>query len=54
MTTKTPVKKYPQTKRVKVEQHKDDLRVLATATPRELAKAVVQGFGFKRDSNQRT
>lgn len=53
MTTKTPTKKHPQTPRIKVEQYKEDSQVLATVTPKELAKAVVQGFGFKRDSKQR-
>ncbi len=53
MTTKMPDRKHPQTPRVLKEQHKEDLKVLATATPKELAKAVVQGFGFKQGSKQR-
>lgn len=50
MTTKTPIKKRPQTPRIPVEQYKEDLQVLATVTPKELVKAVVQGFGFKKES----
>ena len=48
MMTKTPIKKHPQTKRITSRQHKDDLKALATASPKALAKAVVQGFGFQK------
>ena len=38
----------PRTPRIKADRHKDDLRVLATASPDKLARAVVQGFGLKK------
>ena len=48
MTTKTATQKYPQTKRIVSRQHKDDLKMLATASPKTLVQAVVQGFGLKK------
>ena len=41
--------KPPRTPRIKADRHKDNLRVLATSSPAKLARAVVQGFGFKKD-----
>ena len=40
--------KPPRTPRIKADHHKDDLRVLATSSPGKLARAVVQGFGFRK------
>ena len=40
--------KPPRIPRIKADHHKDDLRVLATSSPAKLARAVVQGFGFRK------
>ena len=42
-----PTPKPPRTPRIKADRHKDDLKVLAQASPNKLAQAVVKGFGFK-------
>ena len=43
-----PTTRSPRTPRIKTEQHKDNLKVLATASPDKLAQAVVRGFGSKK------
>lgn len=43
-----PTMKQPQPPRVKEDQHKDELRVLKTATPLKLAQAEVQSYGVRK------
>ncbi len=41
-------KRAPRTPRIKADRHKEDLRILSTISPDELARAVVQGFGARK------
>ena len=45
---KNPKPPKPSRALIKADQHKDDLRVLATTSPAKLSRAVVQGFGFRK------
>ena len=43
-----PTPRQPRTPRIKAEQHKDDLQVLAAASPAKLVRAVVSGAGYRK------
>ena len=51
--TKQPPVKNSKQIRIKTVQHKDDLRVLTTASPDALARAVVQGFGVQKSKESK-
>ena len=40
-----------RTPRINAEQHKDDLRVLATASPKKLVQDVLKGYGLRKEKS---